>query len=128
VAQDAAYAIAERSLNASAADMVEVAWDLTEAIEHFEGIRPDLASHGLVVEAGPPPMTEATTARRCLLALLRLAADLSTEVIGIHVNPGDVGELNVHDQKVLACVRATINAATARLTGPEHLLTGTRNP
>ena len=88
------------------------AWELEQALEELERVRPELSVNGLALDLGPPPLEAAQPCREAVAGLIGAALGMLTARLPDGGNGRDVTEL-------LALARAATLVATAR-----HGLTG----
>ena len=88
------------------------AWDLQEALEELEWVRPELAAHGVALDLGPAPLDRIDACREALADVLHVALRVVTAMLRDQVEDCDTSEL-------LALAHATtlIGAAHVRITG-----------
>ena len=111
-AQIAALQLAELTPLDDELPLSGAAWDLQEALEEIEWIRPDLSVHGVALDLGPAPLDRIDACRDALAQVLQVALRVVAVMLREDVEVHDTSEL-----LSLAHATTLIGAAHVGITG-----------
>ena len=111
-AQIAALQLAELTPLDEERPLSGAAWDLQEALEELEWVRPELATHGVALDLGPAPLDRIDACREALAEVLQVALRVVAAMLREDVEDHDTSEL-----LSLAHATTLIGTAHVRITG-----------
>lgn len=111
-AQVAALHLAELTPLDEELPLSGAAWDLQEALEEIEWIRPELAVHGVALDLGPAPLDRIDACREALADVLQVALRVVASMLRADVEVHEACEL-----LSLAHATTLIGSAHVRVTG-----------